>query len=131
MCAQRIDQASQRDRLPCSLLRAPSQACQVIENMLWTLKLQSHKLVLASEPFQPAQLMSECTTLVRHLLNPAKDVQLQSLCESGLPSLIGSPFHLKTVLVLSFGFFFTAFSRCRFTILSTHTVRVVVLVYPR
>ena len=73
-------------------------AVQVIENMLQMLKIQSTKLVLPTERFSPAELVSECSTLVRHLL-AARKLQLCVHCDPTLPVLLGSPFHLKTVIL--------------------------------
>jgi signal transduction histidine kinase/CheY-like chemotaxis protein len=73
-------------------------ASQVISNMLELSKLRADKLRLPIETFEVDELCTDCAALVKHLLG-GTPVELRIEVEPDLPSVRGSPFHIKQVLL--------------------------------
>ena len=90
----------------------------IIENMLNYSKLLSGKMVLSTDmPFQISVLSNDCFTLIKHLAKINKN-ELVLDCVQMSNFLLGSPLHLKQVLVnlLANACKFTTFGEIKLTV---------------
>jgi signal transduction histidine kinase len=75
-------------------------AVQVVNNMLDYQKMRVGELTIAFEtPFTLSGVEAEVTALVNCLARSKPDIQLECFTPPSLPTLLGSPLHLKQVLL--------------------------------